>query len=99
MSAPIAKDRLAFQLPNLTYVDARYEEPNLRVTSEPRKGFAAWLAGRVAALRFWHERQAALSELEVMTDRELADIGLSRCDLSRVFDPAHNGDLVARRGG
>ena len=28
-----------------------------------------------------------MQELAMMTDRELSDIGLSRSDLSRVFDP------------
>jgi uncharacterized protein YjiS (DUF1127 family) len=101
MSAPIAKDQLAFQLPNQTYVQARYEEPNLRVSyqSEPRHGFGPWLAGRIAAFRAWREKQAALTEMEMMSDRELLDIGLSRSDLHRVFDSAHNADLVARSGG
>src|SRR5208337_5280778 len=31
MSAPIAKSQFAFELPNLTYIDASLEEPNLRV--------------------------------------------------------------------
>jgi len=101
MSAPITQDQLAFQLPNLTYVQARFEEPSLRVTypSEPNHGFGAWLAGRIAAFRAWREKQAALTEMEMMTDRELMDIGLSRSDLHRVFDSAHNADLVARSGG
>jgi uncharacterized protein YjiS (DUF1127 family) len=100
MSAPIAKDQLAFQLPNLTYVDARYEEPNLRTSyAEPRRGFGIWLATRVAAFRAWREKQAALAELEGMSEHELADIGLSRADLHRLFDPSHNQDLVARSGG
>jgi uncharacterized protein YjiS (DUF1127 family) len=29
-----------------------------------------------------------LQEMSMLTDRELADIGLSRADLPRVFDPA-----------
>ena len=102
MSAPIAKDQLAFQLPNLTYVDARYEEPTLR-TSVPvlpqHRSLGAFIAARLAAFRAWRERQSALGELEMMSDRELMDIGLSRADLHRVFDPAHNADLVARSGG
>jgi uncharacterized protein YjiS (DUF1127 family) len=100
MSAPIAKDRLAFQLPNLTYVDARYEEPNLRASFvEQPRGFGVWLAARMTAFRAWREKNAALAELEGMSEHELADIGLSRADLHRLFDPAHNQDLVARSGG
>ena len=32
-------------------------------------------------------RRAVTNELAALTDRELADIGLSRSDLGRVFDP------------
>jgi len=103
MSAPIAKDQLSFQLPNLTYVDAHFEEPNLgRVTLPtelPEHGFGQWLAARVAAFRGWREKRSAMAELEMMSDRELLDIGLSRADLHRVFDTAYNADLVARSEG
>lgn len=103
MSAPIAKDQLAFQLPNLTYVDAHFEEPNLdRVTLPtelPKPTFSRWLAARVAAFHAWREKRIALAELEMMSDRDLQDIGLSRADLHRVFDSAHNADLVARSEG
>ncbi len=103
MSAPIARNQLAYQLPNLTYVDAHFEEPNLgRVTLPnelPQPTFGRWLAAHIAAFQAWREKRAALAELEIMSDRELLDIGLSRADLHRVFDAAHNADLVARSEG
>jgi uncharacterized protein YjiS (DUF1127 family) len=34
----------------------------------------------------WFERQSTLAELRKLTDRELADIGLQRSELSRVFE-------------
>ncbi len=43
------------------------------------------LRARIAA---FFERQTTLNELRGMTDRELADIGLSRGDVHHVFDPA-----------
>ena len=33
------------------------------------------------------QRRAVLDELTLLTDRELADIGLNRSELGRVFDP------------
>lgn len=100
MSAPIAKDMLAFQLPNLTYVDAHFEEPNLtRVTLPTERPQEGWFAARILAFRAWREKRAAMAELEMMSDRELIDIGLSRADLSRVFDSAHNSDLISRSEG
>ncbi len=84
-------------------MDAHFEEPNLgRVTLPtelPKPTFGRWLAARIADLQAWREKQAAMAELEMMSDRELLDIGLSRADLRRVFDSAHNADLVARSEG
>lgn len=103
MSAPIAKDQLAYQLPNLTYVDAHSEEPNLErstlPTERPDPGFARWLANRIEGFRAWREKQTAVAEMEMLSDRELLDIGLNRSDLYRVFDSTHNADLVARSEG
>lgn len=94
MSAPIAKSQFAFELPNLTYVDAHLEEPNLRAPAQPEKphGIHAW----TAAFRAWRERQAAEAELELMTDRELLDIGLTRSDVHRVFEDDRNQEFQDR---
>lgn len=98
MSAPIAKSQLTFDLPKLSYVDASWEEPNRRqkAQTETRHGFVEWLAGRVAAFRAWRERETALSELSLMSDRELMDIGLTRGDLHRVFASDFHQDMEAR---
>jgi uncharacterized protein YjiS (DUF1127 family) len=101
LSAPIAKNQLAFELPKLSYIDASLEEPNLR---EPtyhhgtRHGLGAWLAERVATLAKWKRRRQDLAELRAMTDRELSDISLNRGDLARVFTPEYNKDLLTARG-
>jgi uncharacterized protein YjiS (DUF1127 family) len=42
------------------------------------------LSGALAEAR---ERRAVLHELNMLSDRDLADIGLSRADLGCVFDP------------
>jgi len=99
MSAHTANSQFSFKLPSLTYVDAKREEPNLLAptAAPPRKtGLAGWLAARVAAFQAWRRDQEAAAELAAMSNHELADIGLSRSDLSRVFDPAFNEDLRAR---
>jgi uncharacterized protein YjiS (DUF1127 family) len=94
MSSMTAKSQFAFELPNLTYIDASLEEANFRAPVLPSKphGLSAW----VAAFRGWHEKQVAINELEMMSDRELADIGLNRCDVHRVFDQDYNQDLRDR---
>lgn len=94
MSAPIAKNQFAFELPNLSYVDASLEEANLRVAPLPSK--PSGLRALIAAFRTWRENRVARAELEMLSDRELADIGLNRSDLHRVFDAGHNHDLLER---
>jgi uncharacterized protein YjiS (DUF1127 family) len=98
MTATVSKSQLAFQLPKLSYVDASWEEPNLHTqTREERPhGFADFLAGLVASFRAWRERSAALNELSMMDDRELADIGINRSDLPRVFTAEFQKEMVAR---
>jgi uncharacterized protein YjiS (DUF1127 family) len=40
-----------------------------------------------SALLHWPARRRAYADLMNLTDRELADIGLTRADIPRVFDP------------
>ena len=94
MSAPIAKSQFAFELPNLTYVDASLEEANLRAPLPPAKLHG--LRALVAGFRAWRDKQAAMAELDLMSDRELLDIGLTRSDVHRVFNDDRNQDLQSR---
>jgi uncharacterized protein YjiS (DUF1127 family) len=85
----------------LSYIDAKWEEPNLTApAAEPDRGrtsgIAAWLAGRVEAFRTWRRDSEAAAELAGMSNYELMDIGLTRSDISRVFNPACNEDLRTR---
>ncbi|MGE0223798.1 MAG: DUF1127 domain-containing protein [Acetobacteraceae bacterium] len=100
MSAPIAKSQMSFALPNLSYVDAKWEEPNLRAQfqAEPKRGIFAWIAHKVAGIVAWNRQQEQAAELAMMNDRELADIGLNRGDVGRVFTPEHSRDMIALRG-
>jgi uncharacterized protein YjiS (DUF1127 family) len=41
----------------------------------------------VTALFTWPERQSTYEALRQMSDRDLADIGLTRGDIGRVFEP------------
>ena len=94
MSAPIAKSQFAFELPNLTYVDAHLEEPSLLAPAPVEKPHG--LRALIAGFRTWKERQSALAEMDLMSDRELMDIGLTRADISRVFNDNYNRDLQER---
>lgn len=100
MSAHTASSH-SFKLPSLSYIDAKWEEPNLTAPSasprrERKSWIAAWLAGRVEAFRTWRRDREAAAELASMSSYELMDIGLTRSDLGRVFDPAFNEDLRTR---
>jgi uncharacterized protein YjiS (DUF1127 family) len=104
MSAHTADSQFTFRLPSLSYIDAKWEEPALRqVPAAPNPvrntGLAAWLSQQVAAFTAWRSNREAALELSRMSDFELADIGLSRSDLVRVFDPAFNQDLFQRSAG
>jgi uncharacterized protein YjiS (DUF1127 family) len=94
MTAPITKDQLAFSLGNLSYIDANYDEqptaPLAAPMAAPRHPVLAWL-------RQWRQRRQVMAELALMSDHELSDIGLSRADLSRVFDPAFAADHARGR--
>jgi uncharacterized protein YjiS (DUF1127 family) len=101
MSAQIADSQFAFKLPSLSYIDAKWEEPDLRVPTASAQGarkrsLAGWLSRRAAAFVAWRRNNEAARELSAMSDRQLADIGLSQSDLTRVFDAAHNQDLGQR---
>ncbi|WP_439549843.1 DUF1127 domain-containing protein [Falsiroseomonas sp.] len=55
-----------------------------------RKLFSAIGRGLVfaaEAMRAWPERRRTYENLRALTDRELADIGLTRSDIFRVFEP------------
>jgi uncharacterized protein YjiS (DUF1127 family) len=101
MSAHTADSQFSFQLPSMSYIDAKWEEPNLRTpsvsSSVPRQGgFAAWLSRQIAGVLAWRRDSEAAAELSSMSDRELLDIGLSRGDLGRVFAPDFSADLRQR---
>ena len=98
MSAPMTKSQMAFELPHLSYIDTRWEEPMAPPAVEPvrKHGFASWVAARVAAYRNWRENARTLAQLNNMTDRELADVGLNRGDFERIFDDRCNQDLLLR---
>ncbi len=92
MNAPLAKEQIALLMSDsLTYRSSVVQGTDGTV-AEPRPSFFAVLARRVSramsALAALPRRRAVIDELNMLSDRELADIGLSRADLSRVFDPA-----------
>ena len=90
MNAPLAKEQIALLMADsLTY---RTSPVQGTAAAASRPSFVAKLAqgfGRmVQAMVALPRRRAVLDELSMLSDRELADIGLSRPELRLVFDPA-----------
>ena len=84
MNARVAKEEIALLMP--TTLSHYADEPRMmpETTEGGLKGFL------VAAVRWVAElprRRAVLAELNELSDHELADIGLNRSELGRVFDP------------
>jgi uncharacterized protein YjiS (DUF1127 family) len=87
MNATFAKNQMAHLVPaGQSYSGT--DEGAADAMGSPSRGLARRIADAIAHLVALPRRRAVLDELSTLTDRELADIGVSRSDLKRVFDPA-----------
>ena len=103
MNLAIARDPMSFVMLaslsdagiiNRGSVDRTRNEP-------PRRGAGASFARAVQWLIELPRRHAVIQELSVLSDHELADIGLSRNELNRVFEPHFVADrrvMASQRG-
>jgi uncharacterized protein YjiS (DUF1127 family) len=87
MNAHFAKNHMAHLLPAGAEADARPAAGG---------GFVRKIGDALAWLVAMPRRRAVLDELRMLTDRELADIGIARNELKRVFDPAYARDHAVR---
>ncbi len=95
MNAPLAKEQIALLMSDsLTYRSPVVEGTDGTITDArpaPRslapRSLAQRIGSFVSGLLAVSRRRAVLDELSSLSDRELADIGLNRGELSRVFDP------------
>ncbi|MBR0654963.1 DUF1127 domain-containing protein [Roseomonas arctica] len=84
-----AAEREALRVAATTQGDALFAQ-NLR---QGLKATATAVATLVRAVVTFPAKRRAYSDLLALTSRELADIGLTRADIPRVFDP----DFVAAK--
>jgi uncharacterized protein YjiS (DUF1127 family) len=98
MTAQTSRQSLNFEQPNMlsyhaTWDDADYEQQ----LPAPRRSVPACLLSFVGTclaalvstrLQAARARRVAASEMVAMSDREFADMGITRCDTIRVLDPA-----------
>ena len=86
MSAPMTKNQMSLLMS---------DSVSFRPAETVRPSLLSRIARFFAALSDLPRRRAVIDELSTLTDRELADIGLNRSELGRVFDPRF---VQARRG-
>jgi uncharacterized protein YjiS (DUF1127 family) len=98
VSASTANDHFAFSLGDLTYIDSTYDsEPTASIVRAEKHRAARWLGRLLDLAAEWQQRRATMQEMAMMTDRDLSDIGLSRADLVRIFDPTFATDRARGR--
>jgi uncharacterized protein YjiS (DUF1127 family) len=82
MNARVAKEEIALLMPSTlaSYAGADF--------AAPEQAPANTLLRAVRWFLDLPRRRAVIAELSALSDYELADVGLTRSDLSQVFDPA-----------
>ena len=80
MTAPINNSQLRM----ITAETMSFRTPLLM---PERPSFLAQIRAALDSLLARIQRRSVIDELNTLSDRELADIGLNRSDLGRVFDP------------
>ncbi len=63
----------------------RMSNPGARQLT-PRRSTEGWVGGLVARFAQFMHRRSVIGELNELSDRELADIGLTRAEVRHVFD-------------
>jgi uncharacterized protein YjiS (DUF1127 family) len=79
---------LSFSLGQLSYIGPSYEDESTAYLPAAASRTLGLARRVLAGFAEWRRRRAVMLEMAMMTDHELADIGLSRADIPRVFDPA-----------
>ncbi len=86
MSVHPSKQAMEFKLPEMLSYHSTWDDADYEPVVPHRRNWHDRL-GFFRPLRAFAERAAVRNELYSMTDRELADIGINRYEIGRVFDP------------
>jgi uncharacterized protein YjiS (DUF1127 family) len=97
MNVHVTKEEVEFHLPTMMTHYFQDEPECAPRIEERRPGLFARLKAGLCWITEIRKRQAAIEELNRLSDRDLADIGVSRADLPRLFDPAFAPEWEARR--
>ncbi len=98
----MAKTDFVFKLTtSQSYIDRDYDPTPARTAQPGPRGLLRVIGDGLAfaanGMKNWVSKHGTLAEMEKMSDRELADIGLSRGDLPRVFDADFAADHARGR--
>jgi uncharacterized protein YjiS (DUF1127 family) len=86
MNAPLAKEQIALLMSDsLTYRVAPVQGTQRGAAESGRSSFARRISAAIRYVVELPRRRAVIGELSRLTDRELADIGLTRTGLRQVF--------------
>ncbi len=97
MSAQISKESIALMMPNRLGHYFRDEPEFMTRPDVPRIDVLSSLWALVMWVAAMPRRRAVLDELNALSEHELADIGLSRTEVTRVFDPSFSAERNAER--
>ena len=89
MTASVNKTELAFKLPEMLSYHSTWDDADYAPVQPSRdRGF---VRRAVSGLGHWvathMERRRVMRELAELSDRDLADMGMTRYDIPRVFEP------------
>lgn len=99
MTAPVNKSAFAFKLPEMLSYHSTWDDADYIPVVPPERhgllhramtGIGHWVAKQ-------QERLRVMRELEDLSDRDLADMGLTRHDIPRVFEPGFVSGFGDRR--
>ena len=89
MNAPLAKEQIALLMSDsLTYRVSPVQGTAGRIAQPGQASFSNRVAAAIRYVLELPKRRAVIDELSRLTDRELADIGLTRAGLKQVFSTA-----------
>ena len=101
MTAYNRKDEFRFKLPEMLSYHSTWEDADYEPVLPARR--ESWLVRAAVAVKDRvtrvMERQRVIRELEAMSDRDLADLGLTRYDIPRVFEPEFAKEHALRDAG
>lgn len=88
MSTRIAKEEMAIMMPSSIGHYFKDDPSEMPAMASTRPGLFARIATGLAYVASLPRRRAVMQELSSLSEHELADIGLTRAEVSMVFDPA-----------